>query len=146
MPVSLARSSWMIWSTPGRWSRGFNRMKKRPVFGTTLVLLAPIDDMNDETYGCFNTMAAASRWCAIMLSKEMSWAPSVKAKICPVSSSGMKPFGMTMKSHAVQVQHAVEHPLRGAVQPPVRFLGRLEEAAAEHGRQGQRHHAGDHDS
>ena len=46
MPVSLVRSSWMISSTPGRSARGLRRMKSRPVFGTTLVLLAPIEDMN----------------------------------------------------------------------------------------------------
>ena len=111
MPVSFARSSWMISSTPGRSARGLRRMKSRPVFGTTLVLLAPIDDMKEETYGCFSTMAAASRWCAIMLSKEMSCAASVKAKICPVSSSGMKPFGTTMKSHAVPTIVARKTPI-----------------------------------
>jgi len=36
-----------------------------------------------------------------MASNEMSCAASVKAKIWPVSSVGMKPFGMSTKSHAV---------------------------------------------
>src|SRR6266496_909963 len=82
--------------------------KSRPVFGTTLVLLAPMEDMNESTYGCLSTMAAASCWCAFMLSNEMSWAPSVKAKICPVSSSGMKPFEITMKSPAVPTRVATK--------------------------------------
>jgi hypothetical protein len=39
----------MISSTPGRSERGLRRMKKRPVLGTTLVLLAPIEDMKEST-------------------------------------------------------------------------------------------------
>ena len=49
IPVSLVLRSWMIASTPGRSARGLSRMKRRPVFGTTLVLLAPIEDMNELT-------------------------------------------------------------------------------------------------
>ena len=35
----------MISSAGGRWSRGLSRMKMRPVFGTTLIEEAPIEDM-----------------------------------------------------------------------------------------------------
>ena len=111
MPDSLERSSWMISSTPGRSARGLRRMKKRPVLGTTLVLLAPIEDMKESTYGCLRTMAAASRWWAIMASNEMSCAPSVKAKICPVSSSGMNPLGTTMKSADVPTREELDRML-----------------------------------
>lgn len=34
----------------------------------------------------------------------MSSAASVVMKICPMSSSGKKPFGMTMNSHAVSAK------------------------------------------
>ena len=35
----------MILSAEGRSSRGLSRMKMRPVFGTTLIVEAPIEDM-----------------------------------------------------------------------------------------------------
>jgi len=43
--ASLGLRSSMILSAGGRWSRGFRRMKMRPVFGTTLIVEAPMDDM-----------------------------------------------------------------------------------------------------
>jgi hypothetical protein len=50
------------------------------------------------------TMAAASRCFSFIASNEISCEASVNAKIWPVSSVGMKPFGMITKSHAVSTK------------------------------------------
>jgi len=47
-------------------------------------------------------MSATARCFASIASKEISCAVSVNAKIVPLSSVGMKPFGMTRKKYAVK--------------------------------------------
>ena len=98
----------MICSTGGRWSWGLRRMNRRPVLGTMLTPPAPIDDMNCSTYGSLRTIAATACCFSRMASNEMSWAASVNAKIWPVSSLGMKPFGMARKAQAVTARLAIK--------------------------------------
>ncbi len=94
--ASLGRSSWMISSAESfRSDRGFSMRPSRPVFCVSLAPPAPTLDMNDSIFGSWRTMAATCCWCRTMLSKEMSWAASVKPMICPVSSLGMNPLGTT---------------------------------------------------
>ncbi len=91
--ASFGRRSSMIWSADGRSSRGLSRMKMRPVFGTTLIVEAPIDDMSWSTYGLLRTIAAAARCFSAIASNEMSCEASVNAKIWPVSSVGNETLG-----------------------------------------------------
>ncbi len=87
----------MIVSTGGRSDLGLSRAKTRPLLSTVLAPVAPMNDMSCSTCGFFRMTSATARWRAIIASKDTSWAASVKAKMVPLSSVGMKPLGMTLK-------------------------------------------------
>jgi hypothetical protein len=72
-------------------------MKMRPLFSTVLDPLAPMNDMNCSTRGSRRITSATARWCSIIDSNEMSCEASVKAKMVPLSSLGMKPLGIRPK-------------------------------------------------
>jgi hypothetical protein len=50
--------------------------------------------MNDSTLGSCATIAASSRWCGTIASKEVPSADSVITEMRPVSSVGKSPFGL----------------------------------------------------
>ena len=76
-------------------------MNRRPWLLVEELPPPPMADMNEATAGFFATIAAASCWWATISANETSCAASVKAKIWPVSSVGMKPVGRMRAIHTV---------------------------------------------
>src|ERR1035438_2840704 len=66
--------------------------------------------------------------------------PMSEATVPPTEAEG------GLQGDVVEVQHAGEELLRGVVEPAALFfMGGLEKAAAQHGREGDRYHARDED-
>jgi hypothetical protein len=95
--ASFGRSPSITFSACGRWSRGLSRENTRPLLSTTLEPAAPMNDMFCCTAGSCRMISATARCFSAIASNEMSCAVSVNAKIVPLSSVGMNPFGMTTK-------------------------------------------------
>ncbi len=69
-------------------------MNMKPELEPTLAPAAPTDDMNASTSGSWRTISTSFIWFAFISSKDTPWAPSVKAKMAPMSSDGRSPIGI----------------------------------------------------
>ncbi len=81
-------------------------MNRRPEF---CVAFGPPTPMKAPTLAMFGSawkIAATRSWRSIIAVNEMSSAASVVTWICPVSSSGKKPFGITTNSTALATKLA----------------------------------------
>ena len=94
--ASLGRSSWMISSAPKATLRpGLETDEEAARVPRYVGPPAP-----DAGHEGLHVRVLARRWpppavwCSTIASKEMPWAASVKAKICPVSSLGRNPLGI----------------------------------------------------
>ena len=95
---TFLRSRSITCLTGGRCSRGFNWTNIRPEFCAPV---PPLKDPTVATAGSARRMAAAWLWSRTISGNEVSSAASVVTVICPMSSSGKKPFGIAMKSQTV---------------------------------------------
>ena len=154
-----------------RSDRGLRRTRRFPEFPAGLASLVPTVEEIPATAGCARMRSVASFWCRTISAKETPGTPSVYPMNCPVSSLERKPFGMNQKRNAVtrkrmpettrvafcRDEHPLERPLveveprlEDALGRPeeaalVRDVRRLQETAAEHGREAERHEPRDED-
>ena len=78
-------------------------MNMRPVFCEPK---PPLNELTVATFGSARTIAAARACSSTIAGNEMSSDASVLMRSWPMSSSGKKPLGMAMNSHAVAAKVA----------------------------------------